>query len=703
MSAVEHSKSDGQAKPLSHWTKPEPWVWDRIRNGESADFNELHGELDPESIKGWSDDRVLSSDFIETILLAEPFRSEIPRQGVQIFGAWFKESLDLEGANINCRLRLNKSRFESEVLLNDLQSESSIYIADSVVTSDLILDSSRVSNHLVLIRSEVGGVLNMRSINVGKVLSLVGTNLTEVFLAGAHIEETLNFDAGTVTRGLGMDSIRVDKNLFMRDGAYLEGINLRGGVIGSQLEFDGSKVGDKLGMDSVRVGGNLFFRDEAIFDYVTLRGARVVGQIDVANSIFQDRLFLDSLQVGENLLLRDGSQFQDIVLRTAKIGGQMSLSGSSCNSKLTLDGVEIANNLFFVDGTQIQDVILRTTTVGGQLSFSDGCKCSGSIYIDATEIGSSLFFKRSVFNSIGVINGKVGGQVEFIDSEFSGALNVDGLDVTGNLYMGLGSDFQQSALIQFVNVGGNVDLSGGAFTDLNLSGSRVKGELRLGSSTLPRPTWQASSKLNLSNLVTYSVQDSSDGKAWPGYLALDGFKYSHLGASDGGALVKKGVASRNLNWFIDWLSKDPNYRPQSYKTLAEVMQNMGSAKMANDILFAGKERERHQAEGLSWMGLSLSSWVIGYGFGHRYFYVLRWVIAITFIGAFIYGSLPQSTNQLEVWLSFSLDILLPIVSLDSAHQINFDGFQRYYFYFHKLIGYVLGFFVVAGLSGITKK
>jgi hypothetical protein len=48
-------------------------------------------------------------------------------------------------------------------------------------------------------------------------------------------------------------------------------------------------------------------------------------------------------------------------------------------------------------------------------------------------------------------------------------------------------------------------------------------------------------------------------------------------------------------------------------------------------------------------------------------------------------------------------MLLPIVKLNEQHyKIDLQGWVRYYFYFHKLMGYVLGSFIVAGLSGLTK-
>ena len=103
--------------------------------------------------------------------------------------------------------------------------------------------------------------------------------------------------------------------------------------------------------------------------------------------------------------------------------------------------------------------------------------------------------------------------------------------------------------------------------------------------------------------------------------------------------------------------------------------------------------------------MSLLNWTIGYGYGYRYFRSLIWVLGITFLGAIILGTtLAGPDFTLLRRLAYSFDLLLPIVELDKRHSLEaIDGWARYYFYVHELLGYVLGSFIVAGLAGITKK
>lgn len=58
---------------------------------------------------------------------------------------------------------------------------------------------------------------------------------------------------------------------------------------------------------------------------------------------------------------------------------------------------------------------------------------------------------------------------------------------------------------------------------------------------------------------------------------------------------------------------------------------------------------------------------------------------------------------MPIGLAYSFDMLLPIITLRKLHsELELKGWRRYYFYLHKISGYVLAAFVAAGLGGITK-
>ena len=59
-------------------------------------------------------------------------------------------------------------------------------------------------------------------------------------------------------------------------------------------------------------------------------------------------------------------------------------------------------------------------------------------------------------------------------------------------------------------------------------------------------------------------------------------------------------------------------------------------------------------------------------------------------------------KKLGFW--YSLDMLLPIVRLREKHyEADLSNeWVRYYFFGHKVVGYVLVFFVLAGMTGLTE-
>src|SRR5690348_15371238 len=71
----------------ANWSKQEHWTWKEICEGREANLQQYGGAK--------ASQRDLSHQFIETILLSEPYRSSIPRQSVRIFGARFPERIDL--------------------------------------------------------------------------------------------------------------------------------------------------------------------------------------------------------------------------------------------------------------------------------------------------------------------------------------------------------------------------------------------------------------------------------------------------------------------------------------------------------------------------------------------------------------------------------------------------------------------------------
>ena len=192
---------------------------------------------------------------------------------------------------------------------------------------------------------------------------------------------------------------------------------------------------------------------------------------------------------------------------------------------------------------------------------------------------------------------------------------------------------------------------------------------------------------------------------------MDGFFYDHLGGFLGSG-DKADMLDRPVDWYRRWLARGPTFSPQPYEQLAKVLRATGHSYKANDVLYTSREREREQSWELQhygkWLGFSLLSCTIGYGLGARYFRVLWWFAGITLIGfLFLLGSIEKSNWDLFKMARASFDQVLPIVKLNEEHQKlilgNYSSWTIAYFYVQKLVGYVLGGFLGAGLAGLTQK
>ncbi len=130
------------------------------------------------------------------------------------------------------------------------------------------------------------------------------------------------------------------------------------------------------------------------------------------------------------------------------------------------------------------------------------------------------------------------------------------------------------------------------------------------------------------------------------------------------------------------------------------------------MLYAGKERERASLRkpgcwpGWRWLGQSFLRATIGYGLGYRYCRSLIWALALVYVGAVVFASSDANWPK-TIWRCFgySLDMMLPLVQLAKDHydKVDISGWQRYYFYFHQLSGFVLASVVLAGLAGVIRK
>ena len=360
-------------------------------------------------------------------------------------------------------------------------------------------------------------------------------------------------------------------------------------------------------------------------------------------------------------------------------------------------------------GATFEEVDLRGAQIKGHLVMKSA-RVTGKLDMDSASIGGALLMAAgATFEEVDLRGAQIKGQLALIEATVKGKLNMDSASIRGDLLM-------SSGVFANVNLDGAtiesmLNLAGGTFDKLELREATVGKELRLITGNESVKWWSDDGvqpneiRFNLRNTQVGALVDSPE--SWPKKIELRGFTYRQLG----GAEQEDEPSERLADVFTKWLSCSKTFSLQPYQQLASVLRSAGKSGTADAILFAARKHERRNTEGWEkWLWLSVLQYVIGYGIGLRTFWALGWALGFVFFG---WGVLCLTGEDRKhewtvgrIGLGFSLDYLLPIVQLREDHykkvELTSCLASVYFYYIHQLIGYVLVFFVIAALTGITQ-
>jgi hypothetical protein len=197
-----------------------------------------------------------------------------------------------------------------------------------------------------------------------------------------------------------------------------------------------------------------------------------------------------------------------------------------------------------------------------------------------------------------------------------------------------------------------------------------------------------------------------------------------------------------------WLAS-AKYSPAEYQLISDLLVTNGQSPDAKKIGYAGKiiETQQDLKDGsyLTYLVMLVSHYTIGYGY--YLYYAALWGALFCALGACVFSrakrgavhvnegmiefedrsgwgkyvlgphrfrvikyveSLRHTGNHRQDYgvinpFGYSFDALLPIIRLRELHyQIELRGGRHYYFYFQRIVGWVLGIFVLGALSGLAK-
>jgi len=290
-----------------------------------------------------------------------------------------------------------------------------------------------------------------------------------------------------------------------------------------------------------------------------------------------------------------------------------------------------------------------------------------NVNLNSAGIGNDLWMRNSNFETVRLRNARIGGDLAF--------------------------------------EGPKVRSEPSRFRKLDLEGARIEQALILGSAWYGPINWPAEASMNLAEVSVRHLQDGFTDCAdlglecsskWPRQVTFAGFDFQKLLAWD------NEMAARPASWWLAQLDAQERIIPASYRQLAAAFSALGYGDKAKEVWYAGRNRELRSAHGFSKASLWLQRIFIGYGF--RPWYSAFWALGLVFLGASLLRFSNQGKkNKMPYGIAYSFDMLLPIVKLREFHYtVDLHGWVRYYFYLHKLMGYVLASFLIAGLAGLTR-
>ncbi len=637
----------------------------------------------------------------------------------------FKQKVDMIGTKIGSHLRMGGSTFEGRLIMNGIEVSSSLNMSNKAVFKQKVdLTSVKIGSQISMIGSTFEGALTMNGTEVGQHLLMRDKAIfkKEVDLGGTKIGSQLSMVGSTFEGALTMNGTEVGNSLFMRGKAiFMKKVDLTGAKIDGGIDMSTSTFEGPLIMNGTEVRDSLLVHDKAIFKKeIDLTGTKIGGQISMIGSTFEGALTMNGTEVGQHLLMQDKAIFKkEIHLTGTKIGGHIGMIGSTFEGALTMNGTEVGNSLF-MRGKAIfmKEIDLTGAKIDGGIDMSTST-FEGPLIMNGTEVGQHLLMRdKAIFKKeIKLMSVKIGGIIDMSTSIFEGALSMNGTEVGQSLFArSCHFPMDCGVIFDFSRIGSNCDLSGATISELDLTSSTIVGELRLGSEQGSEPTkWINNSRMVLRNTTVGSIKDAEiETNSWPKNLVLKGLTYRGFGSlgEDGSA----DTAKPKIAWFENWLKRDSTFSPQPYETLADLFRELGYPSQANTILYAARERTRREA----WerrqyrpelgraVGLMLMKLTIGYGLGSRYFLVIFWFLGLTLLGfLLLLYSCEESTRSWVEMTWASLDQALPVVTLNKDHEKLILGsccsWVLAYFYVQKLIGFILGGFLVSGLAGLTQK
>ncbi|WP_347901462.1 membrane-associated oxidoreductase [Pseudomonas purpurea] len=385
------------------------------------------------------------------------------------------------------------------------------------------------------------------------------------------------------------DTVRAEfiRFLLLEDSSrvlgYGRGLHLRGAFIQGTLDLSQAIIKSALLFESCRFESPLKFWESRFEHSVAFK--------DCALTSF----FGQSMVVDGNLAFIRVRTQGVINIGAARISDQLNCEGTKLEGEgkaaLLAEAVEVRAGIFLTRGfSAIGLVSFASATVGGNFNCANSrftVEEGVALTLDSAVINGSVFLRMG-FCAVGTVNllgVKILNQLSCLGAQFSHvgkdpALTLERGFVRNNVLLNKGFKVIGRLNLLGLEVDGNVELDGASVEEIMAAEMHVKGTLYLRNFEVPpKAISLVGAKVSILN---------DDAKSWGEHPVLNGFVYDFID-------VYKSMA---VGERMDWLKKQKasfkrdeaepessaqSFRPQPWRHLQRVLENMGRTEEAREI------------------------------------------------------------------------------------------------------------------------
>jgi uncharacterized protein YjbI with pentapeptide repeats len=322
---AQESVACGIAAPT--WTRQEAWVWRQLCLGKTADLDSgsrFGGRGDPAVTKGWSSRRIISSRFLEMILLEEKYSRRLSSDPLNISGAWFREDVDISEAKLPSSLYFSNSRFDRSFDMTNEHIDGNLGFVASAIHGGVSLSGAKIAGSIFL--RDKG-------------------SFQDVDLTSANIGGDVDASGSTFHKKLSLNDAKVTGWILLGDDGSFQDVDLTVVNVSGTIDASGSTFHKKLSLNGAEVAGSIYLRDKGSFQDVDLTSANIGGDVEAEGSTFYATVNIDNADVADDVILGSNSSFRDVELIGCSIGRTLDLSGSYFDGYVDLSSAKVSNIL----------------------------------------------------------------------------------------------------------------------------------------------------------------------------------------------------------------------------------------------------------------------------------------------------------------------------------------------------------------------